>query len=189
MGKVIILGHGGFRQTDEERLVPPNTELTFYSDAGSDLELPAKEVDGVLEFDYEAVKNAYEGLNPQNVLIAGGITYNFHLQPADEFERNVARNLNWGGELVTPDSGEMHLCTGNADTCPTPALRAAMNAYVQSGGAEGEDVPDNRWNHDCEGILGKYATNDIHWISCTGWRGDPSLLTPEMRDATKGPGA
>ncbi len=35
--------------------------------------------------------------------------------------------------------------------------------YVADG------VPDERWNHHCEGILGKHAGNELNWVACTSF--------------------
>jgi hypothetical protein len=196
MARVVILGHGGFRQGDIEVLVPPNTSVTFYSDAGSNLTLPAIAtapmgsgwVEGVnCKFDYEKVRNVLDNFKSDKTVIGGGVVYNFHLQPASAESRAIAENLDWGGELVTPPSGEMKLCTGTAATCPTPALRKQMDDHVN--GVEGaEDVPDERWSHSCDGLLAEYEGSEIFWVSCTGFSFTDPAIPPELVAPTDGPG-
>jgi hypothetical protein len=63
-----------------------------------------------------------------------------------------------------------------------------------------EGVPEDRWEHDCDGLLGKDVAggNDIVWLSCSDFLVDqealnaiglPEGLPQEMRQGTHGPGA
>jgi hypothetical protein len=42
--------------------------------------------------------------------------------------------------------------------------------YVADG------VPDERWNHHCDGILREYAGNELYWVACTSF----TVATPEL---------
>lgn len=177
MASIVILGHGGFDQVAAgfpgEVLVPPDTTLRFFSDAGQPLLLPAK--DG--RSDYDKVVNVWDHYREQDKpLPARWVTYNFELAPDDtQEEYDLGQSLDWGATVVAvpPGGGDLRLCTGTADTCPTPALNVQQQQF-EAG--TGEAVPEDRWNHHCTGILGQYAGNDIIWMACTGFiRATPQL--------------
>lgn len=187
MATKVVVGHGGFHSGGKMILVPSNTSVTFYSDAGTNLGMPYKPtgdynggwVEGVnCDFDYDKVKELIEtGYKSQNVVLNGGVVENFSLQPLGAGSATVAKNIDWWGEkAVVPESGEeLYLCT-DPDNCPRPELREQMQKFLDSGGAEGRLVEESEYDHHCKGLLATYAGYDILWISCTGFTGDMSSL-------------
>lgn len=190
MSSFVFLGHGGFDPESGsypgEILVPTGTTLRFFSDAGQALVLPAS--DGAS--DYNKVVNVWEHFHEEESPIPERwVTYNYGLYPEDtEEERTLAMSLDWGATVVTLPAGSspQYLCMGTADTCPTPALNVQQRAF-ESG--EGEEVPAERWNHNCAGILGQYAGNDLVWIACTSFMVSTPELPPTMTADYSGPGA
>lgn len=178
--RYVVLGHGTFSPQSgsfaPEILVPPDTTLHFYSDAGQKLVLPSKDYETVADM-WTQVQDEGEGL------VAGKVTYNYALLPdTTEAHRESAKAADWGGaSVVFIDSGSTFLCKGTADTCPTPAL------HVE---ARENDIEDARWEHHCDGILGQLGGhgNEIHWIACTSF----AIRTPELpvleQSAQRGPG-
>jgi hypothetical protein len=160
MANLIILGHGGFTKGGFETLVPPNTTIRFFADAGSPLSLPAKRVGGELVFDYAQVADILANYKEtESPLQPGAVVYNMLLGPVDPEEQRIAKELDaagkWGGEIMlTPTGGMWKLCNGDPSTCPTPKLNvargrhdellalgdAAVNAFQQwlTAGASGE---------------------------------------------------
>jgi hypothetical protein len=147
MAKLIILGHGGFGTQSEMTLVPPNTTLKFFADAGSNLMLPFK-VTGPARpdpphwkegtnwvFDYERVADVLsEFQEREKPLAAGAVVYNMQLQAPHPESQRIANELHalgkWGGDLLMkPDAGEWTLCRGDATTCPTPKLHVAQSRH------------------------------------------------------------
>jgi hypothetical protein len=234
MGRVVFLGHGGFDPTSGSDvavvLVPPGTSLKFFSDAGQALSLPAKSGDT----DYTKVVKVWDHFKEAEKPVgAKGVTYNYELSPEDsQAERDLAKSLDWGAgvEIVTqPEGKDFSLCTGSAQTCPTPKLNVAAdrhNELVAKGDAAvaafkdmlaagsrelppelasfkarlddvepihlqyvADGVPDDRWNHHCDGILTKHAGNELYWVACTSFM----VATPEMptlvTSRSPGPGA
>ncbi|MDE3205256.1 MAG: hypothetical protein KGQ66_13700 [Acidobacteriota bacterium] len=191
--KKVIVGHGGFDPGDKMILVPNDTTVTFYSDAGTDLGLPFKPigdyngewVEGVnAAFDYDKIKDIIEsGYRSQNVVLAGGVVENFSLDPLGAGSAEVARRIDWWGEqAVVPTAGEdLRLCT-DPDNCPRPELRVLMQKYLDTGGQEGRLVEEDEFEHKCKGLLATYAGYDIHWVSCTGFTGDMSSLDGAIPD-------
>jgi hypothetical protein len=166
---------------------------------------------------------------------AGGVTYNFSLSPdTHQRERDIAKLLDWGADVVTlaESSGDFEMCTGTADTCPTPKLNvakrlhdelqakgeAAVSGFQQWVGGNApmpddlkdletrmrrdlpddfrwfryveDGVPPERWNHDCDGILGQFAGHELFWMACTGVVGTPDVQElPSLESAhASGPG-
>jgi putative adhesin Stv-like protein len=160
MGRIVFLGHGGFDPTTGSDvavvLVPPSTSLKFFSDAGQALTLPAKGGNS----DYSQVVKVWDHFKEAEAPISEkGVTYNFRLSPEDsQEERDLALSLNWGAQVITLPEGsdKFYLCTGTAESCPTPKLNvaaarhdelvakgdAAVKAFKEwlAGGAMG-DVP------------------------------------------------
>lgn len=219
MGKVVFLGHGGFDPTSGSDvaviLVPPNTSLKFFSDAGQALLLPSP--DGGSDYNkvvkvWDHFKEAEKPVGPK------GVTYNFRLSPeTNKEERDLALSLDWDAEVVSLPKGsdKFYLCTGTAGSCPTPKLNVAADRHAElvakgdaavkafqtwvdgvgSFPAEIADfesrladvepdhfqyvaagVPDERWNHHCDGILGEYAADELFWVACTSFvRATPGL--------------
>ena len=135
MARLVVLGHGGFTRGSFETLVPPNTTLKFFSDAGSNLALPAKKVNGVVEFDYEKVADVLSLYKEtETPLQAGGVVYNMELSKVDAVEQKIAQDLDkagkWGGEMMlNPTSSNWKLCEGDEKTCPTPKLHVAKSRH------------------------------------------------------------
>ncbi len=197
MTTYVVLGHGSFNQEGSqyppEVLVPPDTTLKFYAEAGSSLYLPAKRRGGELDSDYAKVAPAWKqikengaGKEGETALGTQKVTYNYTLFPDDnEEEREAAKAADWGGaQLVMIETGRKWLCMGSADSCPTPALLTSSDEKV---------LNPETWKHHCAGILGDpslggYAGNEIHWVACSSFsiaRPDlPSLVTAD----TTGPG-
>jgi Putative adhesin Stv domain len=221
MGRVVFLGHGGFDPTTGSDvavvLVPPGTSLKFFSDAGQALLLPTAAKGGS---DYNKVVKVWDHFKEaENPVGPKGVTYNFSLAPETlQTERDLAMSLDWGAEVVTlpGDSKDFDLCTGTAQTCPTPKLNvaadrhdelvamgdAAVQAFkdmLAAGSSElppeiagfkarladvepdhlqyvADGVPDDRWNHHCNGILTKHAGNELYWVACTSFM----VETPDM---------
>lgn len=185
--KKVIVGHGGFDPGDKMILVPSDTTVTFYSDAGTNLGMPFKPtgdydggwVEGVnCDFDYDKIKDIIEsGYRSQNVVLDGGVVENFSLSPLGAGSAEIARRIDWWGEeAVVPEAGDdLRLCT-DPDNCPRPELRALMQKYLDTDGQEGRLVEEDEYEHKCKGLLATYAGYDIHWVSCTGFTGDMSSL-------------
>ena len=258
MARMVVLGHGGFNTKSEMVLVPKNTTVTFFSDAGSNLLLPAVStvaagtavdswVEGVnCRFDYERVADVLDKfVQTETPLVAGKVVPNMMLEAAGADTQRVAQQLHdagkWGGEMmINKTAGTWWLCYGDDKTCPTPKLHVAASRHdelVAKGdaavkafktwlddGASGDlpeeiadfgprlaDVPDHmrryvadgvpeeRWSHDCVGILGKDVGegNDIVWVACSGFAvsqedlksiGLPEGLPSEITQNTSGPG-
>jgi hypothetical protein len=147
MTRLTIIGHGGFDTTSEMYLVPPNTTIRFFSDAGSNLMLPAvwtgpgdRQKDPWTEgkncrFDYEKVASALDMYKETEKPLEGGaVVYNMMLDPAGEATRKVAQELHdkgkWGGDLLMhPGGGTWKLCNGDASKCPTPKLNVAESRH------------------------------------------------------------
>ena len=130
MAKYAILGHGGFDPTSgsyaPEVLVPPDTTLRFFSDAGQALVLPTA------KGDYTKVASTWSQLKDQGSPIqAKGVTYNYTLYPdTTDAHRESAKAADWdGASVVFVNSGQAYLCTGTAETCPTPKLNVAASRH------------------------------------------------------------
>src|SRR5262249_20549791 len=105
MTRLVILGHGTFSKDSFETLVPANTTLRFFADAGSKIMLPAKTVNGELLFDYEKVADALSNYTEtEEPLGPGGVVYNMILTPVEPDEEQTAKELHaqgkWGGEMM-----------------------------------------------------------------------------------------
>ncbi len=174
MSRYVILGHGSFNPESSnyppEVLVPRDTTLQFVSEAGQRLTLPNKDYTDVALKMWDQLKK--DG----SPLPAGYVTYNFALFPdSTEEHRESAKAADWdGADVVFIDSGKTFLCTGDADRCPTPALLVQDKQFKDTG--EGEAVPDNRWKHDCQGILGQLQGNELFWVACTSF----TVATPDL---------
>lgn len=186
MATYIFLGHGSFNQETPagypaEVLIPPDTTLKFYSEAGQALVLPS--VDD--NTDYAEVAPAWQQLKDQGPGLTTTMqTYNFSLVPEDhDEEREAIAKADWNGAIpITLTEGRQYLCQGSPETCPTPALL--------SGTEEAVSNPE-RWKHKCTGILGQYGGNgnELHWVACTSFRVKrPDLATLVTSDAS-GPGS
>ncbi len=198
MATIVFLGHGGFDPAGgkypPEVLVPPGTTLRFFSDAGQPLVLPAYKADtGEVISDYNKVVNVWDHFKEdESPIPARWVTYNYRLSPEDtDEERDLANKLEWGAQIVTLPEGsdKFYLCTGTPETCPTPALNVQQRAYDNDG--TGSPVPAERWEHDCTGILGTHAGNDLIWCACTSIRLDDDTrreLPLTMTSGSAGPG-
>jgi hypothetical protein len=221
MAKYVIIGHGGYSPASHsyapEVLVPPNTKLAFFADAGQALTLPYKDYTNVAAELWDQLKEVGEPIGPK------GVTYNYRLTPDTTDEhRQSALAADWGG--ATPyfvSAGDTYLCTGTAATCPTPKLNvvfsrhdelvakgdAAVKAFKKwvDDGASGDlpeevadfgprltdvpeafydyvadGVPDQRWEHDCSGILGELGGggSELVWLACASI----SIRVPERAE-------
>jgi hypothetical protein len=146
---MVVLGHGGFNTGSFETLVPPDTTLRFFADAGSNLMLPFKVTGPALPdpphwvegqnwvFDYERVADVLANFNEtEKPLSAGAVVYNMLLQRPHPDSQKVANDLDaqgkWGGELMMKtDTGEWNLCHGDPSTCPTPKLHVAESRHKE----------------------------------------------------------
>jgi hypothetical protein len=135
MTRLVVLGHGSFHRRSFETLVPPNTTLRFFSDAGSKLNLPANQVGDDLVFDYAKVANVLSHYKEtESPLQAGGVVYNMMLEKVDAASQKIAEDLDkagkWGGEmLLNPTDLDWKLCEGDEKTCPTPKLYVAKSRH------------------------------------------------------------
>ena len=169
---MILMGHGEINvaTTNPEVLIPPGTSVKYFQDVGQALSVDGYIAgDKSIQPDFTRLSNVWETLGSGfEPLKEYQVTYNMTLFPfpAEVLER--ISNLNWGS--ATPafiESGELTMCTGTADTCPTPALLVT---------AQTEEVPDEKWKHTCDGILAQAEGQEIWWIACTVVEGlDPSL--------------
>jgi hypothetical protein len=181
MTKYVIIGHGGYNPASHsfapEVLVPPDTKLAFFADAGQSLILPYQNYTNVAAELWDQLKEVGEPIGPK------GVTYNYQLTPdTTEEHRNSALAADWGG--ATPcfvSSGQTYLCTGTADTCPTPKLNVAFARHDElvgkgdaaakafktwvEGGATGDlpeeiadfaprlvDVPETHYGYVADGV-------------------------------------
>ena len=137
MSRLVILGHGGFTTGSFETLVPPATTLRFFSDAGSNLNLPAKQVGTEVVFDYARVADVLADFKETEApLAAGKVVYNMLLDPVDAEEQRIAQELHdagkWGGDLMLVPTGDRwQLCHGDEMTCPTPKLNVAKARHTE----------------------------------------------------------
>ena len=185
MATYIFLGHGSFNQEmpagyPPEVLIPPDTTLKFYSDAGQALVLPSVGDNT----DYASVAPAWQQLRDQGPGLTTTMqTYNFSLVPEDhDEERQAIAKADWNGAIpITLPAGRQYLCQGSPETCPTPALL--------SGTEEAISNPE-RWKHKCAGILGQYGGNgnELHWAACTSFRVKRPDLGPLVTSDASGPG-
>ncbi len=189
MAIYVFLGHGGFDQTGTpgyptEVLIPPDTSLKFYADAGQTLLLPGPDANDA-DSGYERVAPVFDQVKDQgSPLTATMPTYNYCLYPDDSAEyRRSAQRADWRGATpVFLPSGERYLCQGTPQTCPTPAL---------IGGTEAEVTNPQRWKHNCTGILGEYGAkgNELHWLACASFKYAERHLPVAEMGAVPGPGA
>jgi hypothetical protein len=135
MSKIVILGHGDFKPgsgpSAPEVLIPPNTTLQFYSDAGQALVLPRKE-------GYEKVADVWSQLQTETTdhgpgpLKQGQVTYNFRLTPdTTPGHRERALGAAWGAKVLFTDKDDLYLCTGRGDICPTPVLNVVAARHQE----------------------------------------------------------
>lgn len=185
MTTYVILGHGGFDPESDryprEILVPQDTTLKFWSEAGQALTLPAKGDDtnySKVAPMFNQLKEAQPGLGPTMS------TYNYALYPEDHAsEVQAAKAADWGGaQLIMVDSGKRFLCQDTSGKCPTPDLLQSTDESVITDPA--------RWFHQCDGILGEYggSGNIIHWVACTSFEIEIQELPPMVTGSKTGPG-
>jgi hypothetical protein len=162
-------------------LLPPNTTVKFYSEAGQALVLPAKGGD----FDYEnKIAPAWQQLKETTEPTPSqGVVYNLRLNTLDsQEEKDAADAADWDGATVVKVDERTWLCQGTPDDCPTPDLNVRKS--------NGETIPDDRWYHHCNGMLGLYGGkgDEIHWVSCTSYLVDRHDLPPLITADEAGPG-
>ena len=197
MTKYLVLGHGGYDPVQgsypPEVLVPPDTKLYFFADAGSRLTIPFKGYgDDKSGSDYEKVAAAWKQLEAQGKGKEGeselhfqSVTYNYQLFPdgLDE-ERESARAADWNGaELIMIESGTRWLCTDTKGECPTPELLTMPSSDPRV-------LDEKVWQHKCTGILGEYGGkgHEIQWVACASIMVKRPDLPPTMTGGTAGPG-
>jgi hypothetical protein len=197
MTKYLVLGHGGYNPTQgphpTEVLVPPDTKLFFFADAGSVLTIPFKQFgENKRGSDYEKVSAVWKQLEAQGKGKEGeselhfqSVTYNYQLFPdgLDE-ERESARSADWNGaELVMIESGTRWLCEDTKGECPTPEL-------LTMPASDPRVLDPKVWKHKCKGILGEYGgnNNEIQWVACSSIMVSRPDLPPSVTGSTAGPG-
>lgn len=147
MAVYVFLGHGGFDQKGTpgyptEVLIPPDTSLKFYADAGQTLLLPSPSATNP-NSGYERVAPVFDQVKDRgSPLTATMTTYNYCLYPDDsEKYRQSARRADWRGATpVFLPAGERYLCQGTPQTCPTPSpdCRWQRSRHQQSGAVEAQ---------------------------------------------------
>jgi hypothetical protein len=185
MTTYVILGHGGFDPESDrypkETLVPQDTTLKFWSEAGQALTLPA--TGGNTNYAkvapaFNQLKEAQPSLGPTKS------TYNYALYPEDhEAEKQGARAADWqGAQLIMVDSGKRFLCQDTEGKCPTPDLLNSTDESVLTD--------PQRWIHHCDGILGEYGggNNEINWVACTSFEIEIQELPAMTTVSATGPG-
>lgn len=183
-----ILGHGGFDQRGAEGyptevLIPPDTSLKFYAEAGQTLLLPPPNVNDPDNSGYERVAPVFDQVRDQGApLTATMTTYNYCLYPDDSDDyRDSARRANWGSaQPLFLNKGTIYLCEGDPEKCPTPAL---------IGGSEEDVTNPERWKHHCDGLLGRYAGHELHWLACASFSYPEQHLPATEMGSVVGPGA
>ena len=124
-----------FREGVSRRWCHRTPRSKFFSDAGSNLELPANKVGDDLVFDYAKVADVLSHYKEtESPLQAGAVVYNMLLQKVDPAEQKIAEDLDkagkWGGEmLLNPTGANWNLCNGDEKTCPTPKLNVARSRH------------------------------------------------------------
>ena len=197
MTKYLVLGHGGYNPTQgkhpTEVLVPPDTTLYFFADAGSVLTIPFKSFGtNKRGSDYDKVSAVWKQLEARNGGKAGedalrfqGVTYNYQLFPDGlNEERESARAADWNGaELVMIESGTRWLCEDTEGKCPTPELLTMPSSDPRV-------MDPEVWKHKCTGILGEYGggNNEIQWVACASIMVSRPDLPVEVTGSTAGPG-
>jgi len=179
----ILLGHGVVDAASEPVLVPPGYKITFYSDFGHPLSIPAvDDGSGNLLSDYANMSSVWETYKPAGYVGEYDVTYNMELHSETyQEEIEVATNVDWGAQvvLVADLGGRVKFCTGTprdpetgAGTCPTPALLVKYRELEAAG--DTSSFKDEWWAHDCDGILGRLGasldTADLYWMACSGFR-------------------
>lgn len=149
----VILGHGGFSPADGAKMevcaLSAGTTLQYYADTGQSLVVTKQLLD-----DFSKMSQPWPPINDT------GVTYNLGLEPLTDGQRQslVDPNNDWGGHtllLVGSNLGaKPQLCTGNETTCP-------KDPRMITGAVAGPR------EHTCDGILGVYKGQELHWIACT----------------------
>jgi hypothetical protein len=199
MTTYLVLGHGAYNPVSgpypPEVLVPTDTTLKFFSDAGSALRIPFKYHENNKAkwgSDYDKVAPAWrqlqeeaKGKEGESELKDLKVTYNFTLYPDNlQEERDQARAADWNGaELILIPSGTRWLCEGTPQTCPTPELLTLPSSDERV-------LKPETWLHKCTGILGEYGGKGhvIHWAACSSILVVRPDLPPLVTASTAGPG-
>ncbi len=167
----VILGHGGFSPADGAKMevcaLDAGTTLQFYADTGQSLVVTKQLLD-----DFGSMQQPWPAID------STGVTYNLGLEPLTDAQRQalVSPDQDWGGHtllLVGPGLGcRPQLCTGDETTCP-------KDPRMITGAVEGPR------EHACDGILGTYGGQELHWIACTVTEGFDAT-TQGAVDAARG---
>jgi hypothetical protein len=146
----VIFGHGGLDPASTAKMeicaLGAGTTLQFFTDAGQSLiHAPADVV-------------AFETLErPWGAIDSTGVTYNLALEGLGQKLLDAYAGVNWGGHTVlTVDTGlgcEPQMCTGDETTCP-------KDPRMVAGTVPGPTA------HGCEGILARYAGQELYWVAC-----------------------
>jgi hypothetical protein len=178
-GAIVQKGLEGGRAAQEkgyppEILVPPMTFLKFYSEVGQPIQLPLTDGDTPV-LDHEKFKVPWAQLSTTDGdLGVGDPVPNFLLMAEkSKAEYDAMKTFDWGMEAVSPGVGEegWYLCTctctdpDDPRMCPTPDLFKQDGKYPQGEGDYG--AMSEALKHKCDGILGRYGGNELHWVACT----------------------
>ncbi|MCW2594796.1 MAG: hypothetical protein JWP39_684 [Jatrophihabitans sp.] len=149
----VILGHGGFSPADGAKMetcaLGAGTTLQYYADTGQSLVVTKQLLD-----DFASMPQPWPPID------STGVTFNLGLEPLTDAQRGrlVSDDQDWGGHtllLVGPGLGcKPQLCTGDETSCP-------KDPRMITGAVAGPT------EHGCDGILGTYSGQDLHWIACT----------------------
>lgn len=149
----VIFGHGGLTPTNAAKMetcaVGTGTTLQFFADAGQALlqERSLLDMFGRLQKPWPPIDQT-------------GVTYNLGLEPFSDAEHAALTSTvqDWAGHTlltVGKDLGcEPILCAGDPTTCP-------RDPRMLTGAVAGPT------KHTCNGILGKYAGQELFWVACS----------------------
>lgn len=165
----VILGHGGFSPAAGAKMetcaLGEGTTLQYYADTGQSLVVTKKLLD-----DFSKMDQPWPAIN------STGVTYNLSLEPltSEQRARLVSDDQDWGGHTLllvgTNLDCEPQLCTGVPATCP-------KDPRMITGAVAGPT------EHNCDGILAKYAGQDLHWIACTVTEGFDAAIQGAVETA------
>ncbi len=152
----VFLGHGGLTPSDAANMeicaLSAGTTLQYFSDSGQSL---LHNPEHIAPFD------ALE--RPWPAIDSTGVTYNLGLEPVGDatlLAEYQARD--WSGHMLLTPDGELgcepRLCTGTPETCPTDPRTVAWELA-------------GPYEHECNGILARYAGQELFWVACTAISG------------------
>ena len=153
----VIFGHGALDPTSAADMewvaLAEGTTLQFYADAGQTLmQNDQTTVDfGTLD-------------QPWPPIDSTGVTYNLRLEPFSDVQRGflLSKHPDFGGHTLLVVGQNLdcdpQLCSGDSSMCPS-------DPRMITGEVEGPK------QHGCNGVLAKYAGEDLHWLACTAIQG------------------